>query len=246
MELIYEKKEHIALFTLNRPEVFNSLSPDLFRQLHEAFEDFAQDPELRVGVITGAGEKAFCAGADVKTWLPFVKECREKPWLMPTTPLRGMELDKPLIAAINGVALGGGLEMCLACDLRVASEKARFAFPEARLGILPRLGGTVRLPRLVGSAWAAEMMFTGKPIDAQKALTMGLVNRVVPPEEVLDTALALAGEICQCAPLAVQAIKKSMKRSVGMSIDEALWCENALGMPLYDTEDYEEGRKAFI
>jgi enoyl-CoA hydratase/carnithine racemase len=246
MELIYEKKEHIALFTLNRPEVFNALSPDLFRQLHEAFEDFAQDPELRVGVITGAGKKAFCAGADVKTWLPFVKECREKPWLMPTTPLRGMELDKPLIAAINGVALGGGLEMCLACDLRVASEKARFAFPEARLGILPRLGGTVRLPRLVGSAWAAEMMFTGKPIDAQKALTMGLVNRVVPPEEVLDTALALAGEICQCAPLAVQAIKKSMKRSVGMSIDEALWCENALGMPLYDTEDYEEGRKAFI
>ncbi|BEQ14625.1 enoyl-CoA hydratase/isomerase family protein [Desulfoferula mesophila] len=246
MELIYEKKEHIALFTLNRPEVFNALSPDLFRRLHEAFEDFAQDPELRVGVITGAGEKAFCAGADVKTWLPFVKQCREKPWLMPTTPLRGMQLDKPLIAAINGVALGGGLEMCLACDLRVASEKARFAFPEARLGILPRLGGTVRLPRLVGSAWAAEMMFTGKPIDAQKALTMGLVNRVVPPEEVLDTALALAGEICQCAPLAVQAIKKSMQRSVGMSIDEALWCENALGMPLYDTEDYEEGRKAFM
>lgn len=246
MELLYEKKEHIALFTLNRPEVFNALSPELFKQLHDAFEDFAQDPELWVGVITGAGEKAFCAGADVKTWLPFVKECREKPWLLPTTPLRGMELDKPMIAAINGVAMGGGLETALSCDLRIASEKARFAFPEARLGILPRLGGTVRLPRLVGSAWAAEMMFTGKPIDAQRALAIGLVNQVVAPEDVLETAMALAEEICQCAPLAVQAIKKSMRRSEGMSMDEALWCENALGLPLYDTEDYEEGRKAFV
>ncbi|MCB2227593.1 MAG: enoyl-CoA hydratase/isomerase family protein [Desulfarculaceae bacterium] len=245
MELLYEKKEHIALFTLNRPEAFNAMSPDLFRQMHDACEDFAQDPQLWVGVFTGAGEKAFCAGADVKTWLPFVKECRERPWLMPTTPLRGMELDKPLIAAINGVALGGGLELALACDLRIASEKARFAFPEARLGILPRLGGTVRLPRLVGSAKAAELMFTGRRIAAAEALDMGLVNRVVPQEDVLTSALELAGEICQCAPLAVQAIKKSLRRGVGMSIEEALWCENALGMPLYDTEDYEEGRKAF-
>ncbi|MBU1273874.1 MAG: enoyl-CoA hydratase/isomerase family protein [Proteobacteria bacterium] len=245
MELLYEKREHIALFTLNRPEAMNALSPELFKQLHQAFEDFAQDPELWVGVVTGAGEKAFCAGADVKTWLPFVKECRQKPWLLPTTPLRGMELEKPLIAAINGVAMGGGMELALACDLRIASEKARFAFPEARLGILPRLGGTVRLPRLVGSAWAAEMMFTGKPIDAQRALAMGLVNRVVLPEEVLDAALAMAGDICQCAPLAVQAIKKSMRRTEGMSMEEALWCENALGLPLYDTEDYEEGRRAF-
>lgn len=246
MELLYEKKEHIALFTLNRPEVFNALSPELFQQLHDAFEDFAQDPELWVGVITGAGEKAFCAGADVKTWLPFVKECRQKPWLLPTTPMRDMELDKPLIAAINGVTMGGGLETALACDLRVASEKARFGFPEARLGILPRLGGTVRLPRLVGSAWAAQMMFTGKPIDAQKALAIGLVNQVVPPEQVLETAMSLAQDICQCAPLAVQAIKKSMRRTEGMSMDEALWCENALGMPLYDTEDYGEGRMAFV
>ena len=246
MELLYEKREHIAIFTLNRPEAMNALSPELFKQMHEAFEDFAQDPELWVGIITGAGEKAFCAGADVKTWLPFVKECRQKPWLLPTTPLRGMELDKPLIAAINGVAMGGGLETALACDLRIASEKARFAFPEARLGILPRLGGTVRLPRLVGSAWAAEMMFTGKPIDAARALAMGLVNQVVPAEQVMDAALAMAGDICQCAPLAVQAIKKSLRRSVGMSLDEALWCENALGLPLYDTEDYEEGRRSFM
>ncbi len=245
MELIYEKKEHIAVFTLNRPELFNAMNPELFRQLQDAFQDFAQDSEMRVGIVTGAGEKAFCSGADVKTWLPFVKECRQSPWLMPKTPLRGMELDKPLIAAINGVALGGGLELALACDLRVASEKAYFAFPEARLGILPRLGGTVRLPRLIGGANAAEMMFTGRRIDAERALTMGLVNQVVPPGEVMNTAMELAQDICQCAPLAVQAIKKSMRRTEGMSLEEALWCENALGLPLYDTEDYEEGRRAF-
>lgn len=245
MELLYEKRAHMAIFTLNRPEAMNALSPELFQQMHEAFEDFSRDSEMWVGIITGAGEKAFCAGADIKTWLPFVKECRQKPWLLPTTPLRGMELDKPMIAAINGVAMGGGLETALACDLRIASEKARFALPEARLGILPRLGGTVRLPRLVGGAWAAELMFTGKPIDASRALAMGLVNRVVPPEEVMDAALAMADDICQCAPLAVQAIKKSLRRGVGMSLEEALWCESALGLPLYDTEDYEEGRRAF-
>ena len=245
MELLYEKKEHIAVFTLNRPEAYNALSPDLFRQLHEAFQDFAQDPELWVGVVTGAGEKAFCAGADVKTWLPFVKECRTKPWLLPTTPLRGMEVDKPLIAAINGVAMGGGLELALSCDMRVASSQAIFAFPEAKLGILPRLGGSVRLPRLIGSAWAAEMMFTGKRVDADKALAMGLLNRVVPPEEVMPTALELAGEVAACAPLAVQAIKRSFRRAQGLSEEEALWCENALGLPLYDTEDYQEGRQAF-
>ena len=111
---------------------------------------------------------------------------------------------------------------------------------------MPRLGGTVRLPRLVGSAWAAEMMFTAKPIDAGRALAIGLVNRVVPQDQVLDTALALADDICRCAPLAVQAIKKSMRRTEGMSLEEALWCENALGLPLYDTEDYDEGRAAFM
>ncbi|MCF8033023.1 MAG: enoyl-CoA hydratase/isomerase family protein [Desulfarculaceae bacterium] len=246
MQLIYEKKQHLALFTLNRPEVHNALSPELFQQFHDACEDFAHDPQLRVGVITGAGEKAFSAGADVNTWLPFVKQCRDKPWLLPTTPMRGMELDKPLIAALNGITVGGGLEMALACDLRIASEKARFCFPETKLGILPRLGGTVRLPRLVGSAAAAEMILTGKMIDAQQALAMGLVNRVLPPEEVLPAALEMAGQISRCAPLAVQAVKRCMRRTEGMSMEEALWCENALGMPLYETQDYEEGRSAFL
>lgn len=245
MDLLYEKEGKTALFTLNRPESMNALNPNLFRELHEAFEDFQRDPDLWVGIITGSGEKAFCAGADIKEWLPFVRECRAKPWLLPTTPLRGMEVSKPLIAAINGVALGGGLELVLICDLRIASDRARFGFPEARLGILPRLGGTTRLPMNVPWCQAAEILFLGKTLDAQEAHRIGLINRIVPQGQVLSSAREWAKELCDVAPLAVRGIKEAMLRSRGMSLNEALWIENALGMPLYDTEDYEEGRAAF-
>jgi enoyl-CoA hydratase/carnithine racemase len=245
MDLLIEKQGKIALFTLNRPEAMNSLSPNLFREMHEAFEDFNRDPELWVGIVTGAGDKAFCAGADVKEWLPFVRESRAKPWLLPTTPLRGMEVTKPLIAAVNGAAMGGGLELVLCCDLRIASEKARFAFPEARLGILPRLGGTTRLPRNLPWCKAAEILFLGKPVDAQEAYRIGLINKAVPPEQVLPSAMEWARELCSVAPLALRSIKEAMTKSRGMSLEEALWIENSLGMALYDTEDYKEGRAAF-
>lgn len=245
MDFLYEKKGKVAIFTLNRPESMNALSPKLFKEMHEAFEDFSKDPELWVGILTGAGEKAFCAGADIKEWLPFVRESRAKPWMVPTTPLRGMEINKPLIAAVNGVAMGGGLELVLCCDLRIASEKARFAFPEARLGILPRLGGTTRLPRNIPWCKAAEILFLGKPIDAQEAYRIGLINKVAPPDRVMPFAMEWAEELCNVAPLAIRSIKEAMLRSRGMSLEEALWIENGLGMPLYDTEDYEEGRAAF-
>lgn len=245
MELIYEKNESIAQFILNRPEKLNAISPELFRSLHEAFEDFAQDPALRVGIITGAGDRAFCAGADVKTWLPFVKECRKRPWLLPSTPMRGMELDKPLIAAINGFAIGGGLELSLVCDIRIASTNAQFASREAKIGIMPRLGGTIRLPKLIGQSRAAHMMFTGRYIEADEALNIGLVNNVVTPDKLMDTTMDMAQEISTCAPLAVQAIKTTIRNTTGMSMDEALWCENNMALPLYDTNDYEEGQKAF-
>ena len=156
-----------------------------------------------------------------------------------------MELWKPLIAAINGVAMGGGLELALCCDLRIASDKARFAFPEARLGILPRLGGTVRLPQIIPWARAAEMMFFGKPIDAEEAYRIGLVNKVVAPDQVMTVAREFAEELCKVAPLSVRAIKEAMIRSRGLSVEEALWIENSLGLPLYETDDYEEGRAAF-
>lgn len=245
MDLLYQKEGKIAIFTLNRPGSMNALNPNLFMEMHDAFEDFKNDPDLWVGILTGTGEKAFCAGADVKEWLPFVKECRSKPWLLPTTPLRGMEITKPLIAAVNGVAVGAGLELALVCDLRIASEKARFAFPEARLGILPRLGGTTRLPMNVSWCHAAEILFLGKTLDAQEACRIGLINKTVPPDQVLSSAKEWAKELCSAAPLAIRSIKEAMLKSRGTSLEEGLWIENALGMPLYDTEDYEEGRAAF-
>lgn len=245
MDLEYRKEGKIAIFTLNRPKALNALSPQLMHELHDALEDFRGNNDLWVGIITGAGGKAFCAGADIKTWLPFVKETKSKPWLFPTTVMRGMELWKPLIAAINGVAMGGGLELALACDLRIASEKARFASPEVKLGIMSRLGGTVRLPDLIGLSKAAEMMLMGDPIDAQEAYRIGLVNKVVPSDQVIPVAKEWAEKLCKVSPLSSRRIKEALIKNRGLSIEEALWVENMLALPLYETEDYEEGRKAF-
>jgi len=245
MGLEYKKEDKIAVFTLNRPEALNTLSPELMHELHDALEDFRVDPDLWVGIITGAGQKAFCAGADIKTWLPFVKETKAKPWLFPTTTMRGMELWKPLIAAVNGIAMGGGLELALACDIRITSEKARFASPEVKLGIMSRLGGTVRLPDLIGLSKASEMMLMGNPIDAQEAYRIGLVNKVVPSEQVMPVAKEWAEKLCKVSPLSSRRIKEALIKNRGLSIEEALWTENMLALPLYETEDYEEGRKAF-
>lgn len=246
MNVEYTKEGKIAYFTLNRPEALNTLSPDLMHELHDALEDFRADDELWVGIITGTGEKAFCAGADIKTWLPFVKETKTKSWLFPSTPMRGgMELWKPIIAAINGIAMGGGLELALACDLRIASEKARFALPEVKLGIMPRFGGTVRLPDLIGLTKAAEMMLMGDPIDAREAYRIGLVNKIVSPEQVMPVAKEWAEKLCKVSPLSSRRIKEALIKNRGLSIEEALWVENMLALPLYETDDYEEGRKAF-
>jgi enoyl-CoA hydratase/carnithine racemase len=245
MNVEYEKQGKIAVFTLNRPEALNVLSPDLMHELHEALADFRADDGLWVGIITGAGEKAFCAGADIKTWLPFVKETKTKPWLFPSTVMRDMDLWKPIIAAVNGIAMGGGLELALACDLRIASDKARFASPEVKLGIMSRLGGTARLPDLIGLSKAAEMMLMGDPIDAQEAYRIGLVNKVVNPEQVMPEAKAWAEKLCGVSPLASRRIKEALIKNRGLPIGEALWIENMLALPLYETDDYEEGRKAF-
>lgn len=245
MGLEYRKEDKIAVFILNRPEALNTLSPELMHELHDALEDFREDSDLWVGIITGSGQKAFCAGADIKTWLPFVKETKAKPWLFPTTAMRGMELWKPLIAAVNGIAMGGGLELALACDIRIASEKARFASPEVKLGIMSRLGGTVRLPDLIGLSRASEMMLMGDSIDAQEAYRIGLVNKVVPSEQVMPVAKEWAEKLCKVAPLSSRRIKEALIKNRGLSVEEALWTENMLALPLYETEDYEEGRKAF-
>lgn len=247
MAVDYKKEGRIAIFTLNRPEALNTINLQALQELHEALVDFRDDNELWVGIITGTGEKAFCAGADIKETLPFMKEkIQEHPWAIPETHMRGLELWKPLIAAINGVALGGGLEIALACDIRIASEKARFGAPEVNLGLIPGWGGTQRLPRIIPWCKAAEMMFTGKLIDAQEAYRIGLVNTVVPREEVMPTAMAWAETICQAGPLAVRAVKEAMIRGASLPLEEGLRLENSLEAYVTHTEDFTEGIRAFV
>ncbi len=246
MAIDYKKEGRIAIFTINRPEALNAMNMEANRELHDAMVDFRDDPELWVGIITGTGEKAFCAGADIKDTLPFKKEHRGSPWAFPALPYRGLDLWKPLIAAINGAALGGGLEIALICDIRVASENARFGTPEVRLGLLPGWGGTQRLPRMIPWCKAAEILLAGRPIDAQEAYRIGLVNEVVPQDKVMTKAKEWAEAICEMGPLAVRAAKEAMIRGSSMTLEDGLRLESSLFDYILGTEDFTEGTTAFV
>ena len=243
MPLDYEKEGKIAIFTINRPRAFNAIDVETWQGLNDSMADFRDDPELWVGIVTGTGDKAFCSGADIKDTLPYMKEHSE--WLWPAAPKYGLDLWKPLIAAINGVALGGGLEIALACDIRIASENARLGTPEVTLGIMPGWGATQKLARVIPRAKAAEILFTGKPIDAQEAYRIGLVNKVVPQEELMPTAKEWAETLCQVGPLGVRAAKQAMLRGYSMPLDDGLRLEGSLLKYLLETEDCEEGTTAF-
>lgn len=246
MALDYKKEGKIAIFTINRPEAMNALNVETVRELLEAMVDFRDDPKLWVGIVTGAGEKAFCGGADIKDTLPFMKEHRRDPWSMPASIMRGLELWKPLIAAINGMALGGGLELALACDIRIAADNARLGTPEVNLGMIPGWGGTQRLPRVISKCKAAEILLMGKPVDAEEAYRIGLVNKVVPQAEVMTTAKEWAEAICQAGPLAVRAAKEAMVRGCDMTLEDGLRLENSLVAYVMGTEDFAEGTRAFV
>ena len=246
MAIDYKKEGRIATFTINRPQAMNAMNMEANRELHEAMVDFRDDPELWVGIITGAGERAFSAGADIKDTLPFMKEHRDSPWAMPATPMRGLELYKPLIAAVNGLALGGGLEIALACDIRIASETARFGTPEITIGMMPGWGGTQRLPRMLPWCKAAEILLMGRPIDAGEAYRIGLINKIVPPEQLMPTAIEWAEIICQSGPLGVRASKEAMVRGSSLTLEDGLRLENTLVAYLVGTEDFIEGTAAFV
>jgi enoyl-CoA hydratase/carnithine racemase len=246
MAIDYAKEGRIAIFTINRPEAMNAMNMEGIRELLEAMTNFRDDPELWVGIITGAGERAFCGGADIKDTLSFMKEHRDEEGAFPPTIMRGFELWKPLIAAINGLAVGGGLEIAMACDIRIASETARLGTPEVTLGLIPGWGGTQRLPRMVPWCKAAEILLTGRVIDAQEAYRIGLVNKVVPQAEVMTTAKEWAQLICQAAPLAVRAAKEAMVKGYSMSLEDGLKLENSLIAYLLGTEDFTEGTTAFV
>jgi len=244
--LEYKKEDRVAFFTIDRPDALNALNMQVLQELHEAMLDFQSDDDVWVGILTGAGDKAFCAGADIKEALPFLQENSESMWAFPNTHTRRMDIWKPLIAAINGFCLGGGLEVALGCDIRIAGEKARFGAPEVTLGLIPGDGGTQRLPRMIPSCKAAEMLFMGRHIDAQEAYRIGLVNIVVPVDQVMPTATEWAQNICKAAPLAVRAAKQAMLRGQEMPLEDGLRLEYMLNAYCTHTEDFAEGTQAFI
>jgi len=250
--ILYELREGIAYVTLNRPDVMNAISQQMTREIIDACAQAAADAEVRVMILTGAGERAFCTGLDLKerardTEQPTIfdrRRSRRRPGIE-SHHQAVAALDKPVIAAIRGYAVGGGLELALACDIRVASEDAKLGMLEVRRGRLGGAGGTQRLPRLVGTGKALEMCLTGEPIDAAEAYRVGLVNQVVPASQVIVAAEEIAGKICLGAPLSVIAIKEAITKGVELPLDQGLLLESDLGMLLGQTEDQKEGARAF-
>lgn len=243
MAIEYIKEERTAIFRINRPEARNALDMQANREFSQAMADFRDDPDLWVGIVTGVGDKAFCSGADIKDVSAFLKQNQERE-AMPRTHWRGLEVWKPLIAAINGVALGGGLEVALGCDIRMASDNAKLGFPEVRIGIIPGAGGVFRIARTLPWCKAAEMLFTGKIISAQEACQIGLINQVTPLADLMPEAKRWAQMICESAPLAVRAVKEVMFRSANTTLEEGLRLEWSANKYLMRTEDYIEGHKA--
>lgn len=239
-----ETRGSILLVTIDRPESMNALNIETLKGLEKSFIDFSKDDALRVAILTGAGEKAFCAGADLKEVAALSPEERAK-MVRPGGIHRSLRISKPLIAAVNGMARGGGCEMALACDIRIASETASFALTEVRLGVIPGGGGTQRITRTIPRGIAMEMLLTGRAIDAAEAYRVGLVNRVAPPGELLAAAFTVAEEIAANAPLAVRAVKEAATRGLDMTLEEGLKLESALSRVLRGTWDALEGPRAF-
>ena len=241
----YTKEGRIAIFTINRPEKMNVLNLEAMQRFTDLLKEFRDDDNAWVGILTGTGEKVFSAGVDIKDFLPMIRRTPDKKWQRPTAIMRGMDLWKPMIAACNGLTIGGGLEMSLACDIMIAAENASFGLPEARVGICPGGGATARLPRTIPRRLAAEMLFTGKTISAQEAYRIGLVNRVVPLSDLMTEAKKMAATICEAAPLAVRCAKELLLRGMDVSLDEALKIEDDIQTYILGTQDCEEGFAAF-
>jgi enoyl-CoA hydratase len=245
--LIYEKKDNIGVLTVNRPDKLNALSNELIGELGLLLDEVEKDEELRVLVITGAGEKAFVAGADIQELVDRdamigrrVSRTRQEVFS------RIENLPIPVIAAVNGYALGGGLELALACNIRICSDQAQFGAPEVKLGIIPGDGGTQRLPRLVGLGRAMEMILTGDFIDAQEAYRVGLANRVVPHDELMEQTLELAQKVAKRPPLAVRYAKEAVNRSQEGDTVSGYALESYLHALTCTTEDKREGVQAFL
>jgi enoyl-CoA hydratase len=245
--ILFEKKSSIAYVTVNRPKVLNALNMATMEELRAAFTDIKSDEAIRVAIMTGSGEKAFIAGADIGELSQHSPVSAKEYTHRGQSVLDLIEnLGKPVIACINGFALGGGCEMAMACTMRLASENAKLGQPEVKLGLIPGYGGTQRLPRLVGKGVAMQLLLAGEMINAQEAHRIGLVNEVTAPAELIPRAEAIAQKIIANGPLAVQYTMEAVNKGMEMSLPEGLYLEAVLFGVTCATEDKTEGTKAFL
>lgn len=244
-----EKREHVTIITMNRPQVMNALHPPASKEMDDAFNDFAADPDAWVAILTGAGDRAFSAGNDLKWQALHGGEALHKEMRSLKGGLGGIslrfDLFKPIIAAVNGLAVGGGFECVLACDIIIAAENASFGLPEPTVGMIAAAGGVHYLPRAVPYHQAMGMLLTARRISAQEALQMGLVNQVVPLEELMSTAEGWAEKISACSPLAIRASKEATLKGLAMPLEQAARTVFPGQHTLYQSEDFIEGPKAF-
>ena len=245
--ILKEISNHIAILTINRPEVLNAMNDEVVADLDTAVQSCIEDEQVGVIILTGAGEKAFVAGADIKKMqsmgpeaaLEFGKAGQQMTLTIENSP-------KPVIAAVNGFALGGGCEISLACHIRVASETATFGQPEVLLGILPGWGGTQRLPRIVGSGFANEIITTGRMVSAVEAKSMGLVNHVVPPDELMNKCMEIANQILNNGPEAIAQSLDCIRKGIGTNVTDGLAIEVENFSKLFGTDEAQEGLTAFV
>lgn len=245
--VILEKEEHLAIVTINRPKALNALNSETLKDLDTVIEDLEKDSNIYAVILKGAGDKSFVAGADISEMKDLNEEQGKEFGILGNNVFLRLEnLPKPVIAAISGFALGGGCELSMACDIRIASEKAKFGQPEAGLGITPGFGGTQRLARIVGAGRAKELIYTCDIIKADEAYRIGLVNKVVPVETLLDEAKAIAAKIIANAPIAVKYCKDAINRGTQVSIDKAVIIEAEDFGKCFSSDDQKEGMSAFL
>jgi enoyl-CoA hydratase/carnithine racemase len=255
--LLFEVRNQIAYMTLNRPQVHNALNPELIVQLADAWKRVNEDDDIRVAIITGAGDKAFSAGADLGSMIPLLTGARKPEdewdeklfanrkqgdWAL----LRHYDVDKPIIAAVNGFCIAGGFELMQATDLRVSAEHARFGLQEVKWAIIPAAGSLVRLQRQMPYCKAMEILLTGNLINADEAYRVGLINYIVPASRVMAKAEELAAAIAANGPIAVRAIKQGVRRAIGHPYEEGFKIENEVARPVMKSEDAREGPRAFM
>lgn len=245
--LIYERSGSIGIVSINRPKALNALNSETLSEIDSLFTDIAKDTSVKVVVIRGGGEKAFVAGADItEMQVMSAIEARNFGKLGQTVFNKIENLPQPVIAAINGFTLGGGCELAMACDIRIATEKSKFGQPEVLLGVTPGFAGTQRLPRLIGKGNAKELLFVGDMIDAKEAFRMGLINKIVPVEELMTVVIAMAEKIASRAPIAVQLCKAGVNEGLDVDLESGTAYEAEIFGLCFSTADQKEGMTAFV